>query len=113
MLRSILTSRGIALRSVTEKIDDTAEGKLMEGVLAVLAQFDNDKRSDRTKAGMEAVVACGGYPFRSPVGYTPAEKPFGGRTLPILKPDPSALPSSGELSSWLRMACRRPKRCAR
>jgi DNA invertase Pin-like site-specific DNA recombinase len=42
------------LRSATEPIDDTSTGKLMEGVLAAFAQFDNDVRSDRTRAGMKA-----------------------------------------------------------
>jgi DNA invertase Pin-like site-specific DNA recombinase len=51
-LRAHLKSLGISLRSATEPIDDTATGKLMEGVLAAFAQFDNDVRSDRTKAGM-------------------------------------------------------------
>ena len=44
-LRSLLQSLGISLRSVTEPIDDTSTGKLMEGVLAAFAQFDNDCRS--------------------------------------------------------------------
>ena len=47
-LRSHLKSLGISLRSATEPIDDTSTGKLMEGVLAAFAQFDNDVRSDRT-----------------------------------------------------------------
>jgi hypothetical protein len=51
-LRSLLQSLGISLRSATEPIDDTSTGKLMEGVLAAFAQFDNDCRSDRTRAGM-------------------------------------------------------------
>jgi hypothetical protein len=37
--------------SATEPIDDTSPGKLMEGVLAAFAQFNNDVRSDRTLAG--------------------------------------------------------------
>ena len=45
-LRSHLQSLGISLRSATEPIDDTSTGKLMEGVLAAFAQFDNDVRSD-------------------------------------------------------------------
>jgi site-specific DNA recombinase len=53
-LRSHLQSLGISLRSATEPIDDTSTGKLMEGVLAAFAQFDNDVRSDRTRAGMKA-----------------------------------------------------------
>ena len=55
-LRSHLKSLGISLRSATEPIDDTSTGKLMEGVLAAFAQFDNDVRSDRTRAGMKAAL---------------------------------------------------------
>ncbi|PYR29769.1 MAG: hypothetical protein DMF90_29110 [Acidobacteria bacterium] len=36
-LRALLKSLGISLRSVTEPIDDTSTGKLMEGVLAAFA----------------------------------------------------------------------------
>lgn len=50
-LRAHLKSLGISLRSATEPIDDTSTGKLMEGVLAAFAPFDNDVRSDRTRAG--------------------------------------------------------------
>ena len=58
-LRSLLQSLGISLRSATEPIDDTSTGKLMEGVLAAFAQFDNDCRSDRTRAGMKAALELG------------------------------------------------------
>ena len=47
---------GVAIKSVTEPIDDTSTGKLMEGVLAAFAQFDNDCRSDPTRAGMKAAL---------------------------------------------------------
>jgi DNA invertase Pin-like site-specific DNA recombinase len=60
-LRSHLQSLGISLRSATEPIDDTSTGKLMEGVLAAFAQFDNDVRSDGTRAGMLAApISAGG-----------------------------------------------------
>jgi DNA invertase Pin-like site-specific DNA recombinase len=58
-LRSHLKSLGISLRSATEPIDDTSTGKLMEGVLAAFAQFDNDVRLDRTRAGMRAALELG------------------------------------------------------
>jgi DNA invertase Pin-like site-specific DNA recombinase len=92
VLRNTLSLRGIDLRSVTQDFDASSEGKMMEGMLAVLAQFDNDKRSDRTKAGMEAIVECGGYPFHAPLGYRPSQKPNGGRSLPILQLDPERAP---------------------
>jgi DNA invertase Pin-like site-specific DNA recombinase len=68
-LRSHLQSLGISLRSATEPIDDTSTGKLMEGVLAAFAQFDNDCRSDRTRAGMKAALELGRWTFLAPIGY--------------------------------------------
>jgi DNA invertase Pin-like site-specific DNA recombinase len=44
VLRSLLQSLGISLRFATEPIEDTSTGKLIEGVLAAFAQFDNDCR---------------------------------------------------------------------
>ena len=67
-LRSHLQSLGISLRSATEPIDGTSTGKLMEGVLAAFAQFDNDYRSDRTRAGMQAALELGQWTFLAPIG---------------------------------------------
>ncbi len=73
-LRAHLKSLGISLRSATEPIDDTSTGKLMEGVLAAFAQFDNDVRSERTLAGMKAALALGRWTFPAPLGYLNAPK---------------------------------------
>jgi site-specific DNA recombinase len=73
-LRSLLQSLGISLRSATEPIDDTSTGKLMEGVLAAFAQFDNDVRSDRTRAGMRAALELGRWTFLAPFGYINAPR---------------------------------------
>ena len=83
-LRSHLQSLGISLRSATEPIDDTSTGKLMEGVLAAFAQFDNDVRSDRTRAGMKAALELGRWTFLAPLGYLNAPK----RSGKSLMPDP-------------------------
>jgi DNA invertase Pin-like site-specific DNA recombinase len=61
-------------RSVTEPIDDTSTGKLMEGVLAAFAQFDKDVRSERTRAGMRMALEHGRWMFIPPVGYLNAPK---------------------------------------
>jgi site-specific DNA recombinase len=76
-LRSHLQSLGISLRSATEPIDDTSTGKLMEGVLAAFAQFDNDVRSDRTRAGMKAALELGRWVFLAPIGYLNAPRTAG------------------------------------
>ncbi len=79
-LRAHLKSLGISLRSATEPIDDTATGKLMEGVLAAFAQFDNDVRSDRTRAGMRAALELGRWTFLAPIGYLNAPR-WSGKSL--------------------------------
>ena len=87
-LRSLLKSLGISLRSATEPIDDTSTGKLMEGVLAAFAQFDNDVRSDRTRAGMKAALELGRWVFLAPLGYLNAPRAMG----KSLMPDPERAP---------------------
>src|SRR5712692_5972952 len=88
-LRAHLKSLGISLRSATEPIDDTSTGKLMEGVLAAFAQFDNDVRSERTRAGMRMALEQGRWMFIPPVGYLNAPRWTGKSLMP--DPDRAAL----------------------
>jgi site-specific DNA recombinase len=81
-LRSHLNSLGISLRSATEPIDDTSTGKLMEGVLAAFAQFDNDVRSDRTRAGMQEALRRGRWTFLGPLGYLNSPRGVRGSLMP-------------------------------
>jgi len=60
----------------------------MEGVLASFAQFDNDVRSDRTRAGMRAALELGRWTFPAPIGYLNAPK-WSGKSL---VPDPERAP---------------------
>jgi site-specific DNA recombinase len=87
-LRAHLKSLGISLRSATEPIDDTSTGKLMEGVLAAFAQFDNDVWSDRTRAGMRAALELGRWTFLAPLGYMNAPRAM----VKSLIPDPERAP---------------------
>src|SRR5438132_7715015 len=84
-VRAFLKSLGVSLRSATEPIDDTSTGKLMEGVLAAFAQFDNDVRAERTRAGMRAALEQGRWTFVPPLGYLNAPK-WAGKSL-IADPD--------------------------
>lgn len=87
-LRAYLNGLAIALRSVTEPIDETSTGKLMEGVLASFAQFDNDVRSERTRAGMRAAMERGRWTFLAPLGYLNSPR-YAGTSL---VPDPVRAP---------------------
>lgn len=68
-IRAYLAKFDIVLRSVTEPIDDTSVGKLMENILSGFAQFDNDVRKERTEAGMLAGLQLGRWTHRRPLGY--------------------------------------------
>ena len=69
--------KGLGPRQRVEPIDDTSTGKLMEGVLAAFAQFDNDVRSDRTRAGMKAALELGRWVFLAPIGFLNAPRAAG------------------------------------
>lgn len=68
-VRGILRSLGITLRSVTESIDDTPGGKMVEGILASVHQFENDLRADRTRTGMREAIERGRWCWLAPLGY--------------------------------------------
>jgi site-specific DNA recombinase len=64
-----LKGYGAELRSVTEPIDGSSSGRLMETILSGFAQFDNDVRAERTRAGMRAALERGRWTHRAPLGY--------------------------------------------
>lgn len=70
-LRGEILKMGIILRSATEKIDESPSGKLVEGVLAAVNEYDNEVRRERTKLGLWRRVEQGLWPWRAPTGYMP------------------------------------------
>lgn len=74
---------GVTLRSVMEPIDDSSNGRLMEGIVSTFAQWDNDQKSERTAAGMQAALQLGRWTFKAPLGYLNSRS----RTGPSLLPD--------------------------
>lgn len=68
-IAAMLRSQGIVLRSVTEPIDDSPAGRLMEAVIAAIGQFDNEQKAERSRVGMRAAVASGRWVWKAPIGY--------------------------------------------
>lgn len=64
-VRAFLQKLGIVLRSVTEQIDDTSQGRFTENILAAVAQLDNDVKSERTKVGMRDALKRGRWTFQA------------------------------------------------
>ncbi len=65
----LLRRYGTKLRSVSEHIDETPVGKLMEGVISSVAEFDNNVRAERSKSGMMERVQRGEWVWAAPLGY--------------------------------------------
>ncbi len=64
-IKTTLSRLNVILQSVMERFDETPTGKLTENLMAVLAQFDNDLRSQRSRDGMMAAVAHGRWLWHS------------------------------------------------
>ena len=84
VIRTQLQKMGVTLRSVTEPIDDSPAGKLMEGMISAIAQFDNDQKAERTTTGMQEALKLGRWTFKAPLGFVNA----GSKVGPSLLPDP-------------------------
>jgi site-specific DNA recombinase len=72
-IRHLLARLGITVRSVTEPIDESSSGKLMEGILSSFAEFDNAVKAERTVAGMRAGLERGRWTFKAPLGFLNAK----------------------------------------
>ena len=73
-LRGQLLKMGIILRSATERIDESPSGRLVEGVLAAVNEYDNEIKKERVKLAMWARVDQGLWPWIPPIGYKPDQK---------------------------------------
>ena len=68
-VKNVLLKYGAKLHSVTEQIGDDPTGKLLEGMMAIIAEFDNDIRKLRCSGGMLGRLKNGIYPWCPPIGY--------------------------------------------
>ena len=74
---------GTSLHSVTEPISNDATGQFMEGLLASLAQFENEIRKQRCTGGMRGSLKKGLYIWPSKFGYKRPKK----LTKRVVEPD--------------------------
>jgi DNA invertase Pin-like site-specific DNA recombinase len=69
IVQSTLKKYGTFLRSVTEPIDESPVGKLMDAVISGVAEFDNSVRAERTRLGMIKRFREGIWVWAPPLGY--------------------------------------------
>jgi len=68
-IRMRLKTYGAVICSTSEQFDGNPAGRFMENILANVAQFDNDVRTERCVNGMKEAVRAGRYIWPAPYGY--------------------------------------------
>jgi site-specific DNA recombinase len=86
--KSLLRKRGISVISINEKIDDTAAGRLLEGMIEVIDEFYSVNLAQDTMRGMKENVNRGFFNGGLvPFGYRKIEFSVGGSHKTKLEPD--------------------------
>jgi DNA invertase Pin-like site-specific DNA recombinase len=90
-IRAALRKAGAQLHSVTETLEDSASGKLVEGILASIAEFYSANLGQEIRKGLDQKAAQGGWPARAPFGYRNVRRDGPGRRgESVLEPDQQA-----------------------
>ena len=87
-IRALLRRRSVALVSVTENVEETASGRLVEGIHALMAEFYSANLAAEIKKGMVQKAKLGGFPHGAPIGYLNVKEIVGGRQVARIVPDP-------------------------
>jgi len=61
--------RDIEIKSTYELFENTPAGRFMENIIANVAQFDNDVRTERSIGGSKEAMREGRYVWKAPYGY--------------------------------------------
>jgi site-specific DNA recombinase len=69
-IRILLKRYGIEIKSTSEYFENTPAGRFMENIIANVAQFDNDVRTERSVGGMRQAVMEGRYVWLASLGYS-------------------------------------------
>ena len=87
-IRAALRRAGVQLVSVTENIEETASGRLVEGIHALMAEFYSANLGSEIRKGMIQKAKMGGWPGRAPIGYVNVRERVGGGEVSRVEFDP-------------------------
>lgn len=91
-IRAALRRANVALVSVTERLEETASGRLVEGIHAVMAEFYSANLSSEIRKGLSQKAKQGGWPHAAPLGYHNLRELVGGRQVARIVPDAERAP---------------------
>ena len=86
-IKTILKSHNVTLVSVSENIDDSASGMLIEGIMAVLADYYSKNLGKEAQKGMLQKAKQGGWPQMAPIGYLNKKEIANGREISTIEVD--------------------------
>jgi DNA invertase Pin-like site-specific DNA recombinase len=91
-IRALLRRRAASLVSVTENLEETASGRLVEDIHALMAEFYSANLASEIKKGMGQKAKMGGWPHAAPLGYLNVREVIGGRQVAHIVADPERAP---------------------
>jgi site-specific DNA recombinase len=87
-IRAALRRSGVQLVSVTENIEETASGRLVEGIHALMAEFYSANLAGEIRKGMTQKAKMGGWPTKAPIGYLNVREKSAGKEIAKVVLDP-------------------------
>jgi hypothetical protein len=73
---------------VTENIEETASGRLVEGIHALMAEFYSANLAGEIRKGMTQKAKMGGWPTKAPIGYLNVREKIAGKEIAKVALDP-------------------------
>lgn len=88
-IRGLLHKHHIKLVSVTENVDESVSGHLVENIMASIAEFYSANLAEEVMKGLRQRIISGGWPHRPPRGYRTER--IGLRSHVVIEPEQAAL----------------------
>ena len=89
--KSMLRRRGIRVVSITEQAEDTATGRLLEGIIESVDEFYSENLAQEVSRGMREAASRGFWVTSyAPYGYRRVHVQDGAKKRPRLEPNPPA-----------------------
>ncbi len=91
--KSMLRRKGVRVVSITEQAEDTATGRLLEGIIESVDEFYSENLAEEVRRGMREAASRGFWvASRTPYGYNRVMVQDGAKKRPTLEIDPDTSP---------------------
>ena len=99
--KSMLRRKGIRVVSITEQAEDTATGRLLEGIIESVDEFYSENLAQEVTRGMREAASRGFWvSSHAPIGYNRVMVQDGPKKRPSLEINPVRPASSSASSTW-------------